>query len=306
MPKLKISNSALDLYQTCPRKFKFKYIENLKGDFTATPLLFGSAIDAALNYILESIRDKKEWSSTEAQNIFIVKMHEWTGNPLSYFKNEIPENINGYASEEEAVFDNLLNRGPNLIGVYINDVLPLIDTVVSVQDRFEVPNEDGDVFTGVIDFIAKLKDGRTVLLDNKTASSKYIKKAVVQSQQLSLYIDQFPDLKYAGYIVLIKNPAKEKGMTHQIMVDEIPEETKAEAYKLLDETMQNIKEEKFPCNFKGCKAFGKTCEYERACSYNDYTGLVPNRVKDLDEDQAKALDIAFKKSLNDKPKRKRD
>lgn len=273
----KISNSAMDLYNTCPRKFKFRYIENLKGDFTATPLLFGSAIDGALNYILESIRDKKEWTKQEAEDIFLTKMGEWTGNPLSYFKNEIPENAHEYSNEEEAVFDNLINRGLACLEVYINDVLPQIDEVVSVQDRFDIPNEEGDVFSGVVDFIAKLKDGRTVLLDNKTASAKYKKKAVVESQQLSLYLDQFPDLKYAGYIVLIKNPLKEKGLTHQIMVDEIPEETKAAAYALLDKTMQSIKEEKFDCNFKGCKAFGKDCEYMRACQYGDYTGLISSK-----------------------------
>ena|ERR1035437_230660 len=276
----KISNSSMDLYIQCPRKWAFKYKENLKGDFTSTPLLFGSAIDAALNYILESIRDKKEWSRNEAEEIFLTKMNEWTGNPLSYFKNEIPENANEYANEEEAVFANLINRGLACLEVYINDVLPLIDTVLSVQDKFAVQNEEGDVFTGVVDFIAKLKDGRTVLLDNKTASAKYPKNKVVTSQQLSLYMDQFPDIKYSGYIVLIKNPAREKGLTHQIMVDEIPEETKANSYKLLDETMKNIKEERFGCNYKSCKAFGKQCEYERACSYNDYTGLVPNKPLD--------------------------
>ena len=115
--------------------------------------------------------------------------------------------------------------------------------------------------------------------DNKTASAKYKKKAVIESQQLSLYLEQYPHIKLAGYIVLIKNPAKEKGLTHQILIDEIPEETRAAAFKLLDETMTKIKREEFPCNYKSCMAFGKECEYSRACTYNDYTGLIKHESK---------------------------
>lgn len=283
--KFRLSNSSLDLYQQCPRKWAFKYKENLKGDYTSTPLLFGSAIDNALNYILESIRDKKEWSKDNAKELFIACMKTWQGqNKLEFFKNEVPEELKDSIDEDnlehqEEVWDNITQRGLACLEVYINDVLPLIDEVISVQNKGVVQNEDGDEFTFVVDFVAKLKDGRTVLFDNKTSSAKYPKNRVIKSQQLSLYIEQFPEIKLAGYIVLIKNPAKEKGMTHQILIDEIPEQTRAESFKLLDETMQNIKEEKFPCNTKSCKAFGKDCEYKAACMYGNYEGLIPNYVK---------------------------
>lgn len=281
--KQRISNSAMDAYNRCPRFYKFRYIENVKGDYTATPLLFGSAIDAALNYILESIRDNKEWTKQQAEGLFLEYMNKWPGNRLEYFKNEIPESAVGIGytdvEMERIVFNTIILRGLACIEVYINDFLPLLDSVISVQNRGVVLNEEGDEFTFVVDFIGKLKDGRTVLFDNKTASAKYKKKAVVESQQLSLYIEQFPEIILAGYIVLIKNPEREKGMKLQILIDEIPEETRAKSFKLLDETMQNIKAGKFDCNFKGCMAFGKKCEYERACSYGDYTGLVPAREK---------------------------
>lgn len=285
---MKISNSSLDLYTQCPRKWKFKYLENVKADYTATPLLYGTAMDAALNYILESIRDSKDWTPEEACSIFDEKMQEWHGqNRLEFFKNEVPEDLDVYGSTpeevEQAVWDNICKRGIDSIFVYINDFLPLLESVISVQNKGTVENEEGDIFTFVVDFIGKLKDGRTVLFDNKTASAKYPKNKVIKSQQLSLYIEQFPDIKYAGYVVLIKNPEREKGMKIQIMVDEIPEETRAESFRLLDQTMKNIKEEKFPCNFKSCKAFGKICEYERACSYGDYSGLIPSREKKNDD-----------------------
>jgi len=291
----RISNSGLDTYSMCPKKYYFRYIEKVKGDYTATPLLFGSAIDAALNYILESIRDKKEWDRGTAEDIFQTYMNKWDQTQrLEYFKNELPEyEIDPEESEERIqlrVWNNLCFRGVACLKVYIEEVLPQIEEVLSVQPKFEVVNDDGDVFTGVIDFIAKLKDGRTVLLDNKTASAKYPKNKVVKSQQLSLYADQYPEITHFGYIVLIKNPAKEKGMTHQVIVDQIPEETIAASFKLLDNTMRAIKEEKFPTNYKSCKAFGKTCEYERACSYGDYSGLISARREDAKEETRKDAD----------------
>jgi RecB family endonuclease NucS len=214
----RISNSALDLYVRCPKAYQFRYVEQVKGDFTSTPLLFGSAIDQALNYILESIRDKKPWELDEAKRIFCSHMEEWHGqNRLQFFKNEVPDELQDSIDEDnpefqEQVWDNICKRGIVCLDVYEKEVLPLLDEIISVQNKFEIQNEEGDTFTGVVDFIAKLKDGRTVLLDNKTASAKYPKNKVVTSQQLSLYMDQFPEVKYSGYIVLIKNPAKEKGI----------------------------------------------------------------------------------------------
>jgi CRISPR/Cas system-associated exonuclease Cas4 (RecB family) len=283
---MKISNSALDTYILCPRKFYYQYVERLKADVTKTPLLFGSAIDNALNYILESIRDKKEWTKEEAEHIFIQNMKAWGGlNKLEFFKNEVPNDLKDTIDPDDIgdqwkVWEHITERGLKCLDVYIKEVLPLIDQVLHVQHKFEVKNEEEDTFTGVIDFIAKLKDGRTVLFDNKTASAKYKKKAVVESQQLSFYMDQFPEITLAGYIVLIKNPEKEKGMTYQILIDEIPEETIAKSFDLLEKTLYNIKQEKFECNYKSCKAFGKVCEFEKLCSYGSYKGLIKNERKE--------------------------
>ena len=284
--KNKISNSALDCYLLCGKKYYFQYVEKYKADLTKTPLLFGVAIDNALNYILESIRDKQPWTEDEAITRFRVVMNQWKGqNRLDFFKNEVPEDlIDNFDPEnmdhQQAVWKNLVQRGSKLINTYITEVLPLIDEVLHVQYKFNVTNDDEDVFTGVIDFVAKLKDGRTVLFDNKTASAKYVKKAVVQSQQLSFYLDQFPGITLAGYIVLIKNPAKEKGLTHQVLIDTIPEETIQASYDKLDKAMKDIKAGKFEPNYKACKAFGKSCEYEMLCSFGDVRGLIKNGKKE--------------------------
>lgn len=277
---MKVSNTKLDLYELCGKKYEFRYVKNLKGNYTASSLLFGTALDNALNYILESIRDKKEWSEDHAKELFLDIMQTWDGqNRLDFFKGEVPEELldsydEGDPETWEAVWHNLCERGLSCITVYIKEILPQIDEVLQVQVPISVTNENNDTFVGFADFIAKLKDGRTVLFDNKSSSSKYPKNKVVKSQQLSLYLEQFPEMDWAGYIVLLKNPAKEKGLTFQLLVDKIPEETTADAYHRLETALNRIKNGKFEPNLKACQRFGKPCEYSAACKYGNYEGLV--------------------------------
>lgn len=283
--KLKLSNSAIDLYEQCGKKYYFKYVEGLTPDITNTPLLFGVAIDASLNYILEAIRDKKEWSKDTAKEIFIDYMQKWDGqNRLDFFKSEVPEELKDVIDEydpdhQEAVWEFILKRGLACIDVYIQEILPQIDEVISVQNRGEIKNEEGHSFVFVLDFICKLKDGRVVLMDNKTSSAKYPKNKVKTSQQLSLYLEQFPDIKYAGYCVLIKNPEKEKGLAYQILVDEIPEETRKKSFDKLDKTLYDISQGKFEANLKSCRLFNKPCPYEGYCKYGSTEGLIKKEKK---------------------------
>jgi hypothetical protein len=290
--KIRLSNSALDCYTRCPKSYYFRYIENLKADITSTPLLYGIAIDGALNYILECMRDKKEYSVDEAKRIFVESMESWSHqNRLDFFKSEVPEELKdsydeGCPDTQEAVWDLIVKRGLSSIDVYVKEIVPQIDEVISIQDKQVITNADGHEFVFVLDFIAKMKDGRTVLMDNKTSSARYTKNSVKDSQQLSLYLDQFPEITHAGYAVLIKNPAKERGVTYQLIIDEIPEETTEASYKKLDDTLNKIAAGEFPCYPKGCGAFGKRCQYEAACKYGDYTGLIPAYEKKKEENDS--------------------
>ena len=213
-------------------------------------------------------------------------MNDWNGqNRLDFFKGDVPKELLDTYDEsdpahQEMIWENITQRGLNCIDVYINDVLPLFDEVLSVQDTGPIKNEEGDEFVYVVDFIVKMKDGRIVLMDNKTASAKYPKNKVVKSQQLSLYLEAFPDVKYAGYVVLIKNPEKEKGLTYQVMIDEIPEETRAKSFKELEEALTGIKNKVFEPNLKSCRLYGKPCEYSAYCFTGDKTGLVSTKRED--------------------------
>lgn len=238
-------------------------------------------MDTALNYILEGFNEKT-WTIEKAREIFIEKMNEWTGqNRLDFFKKEVPESLGSFfdpndREHQELVWDNICQRGIACIDVYVAEILPQFKRVISVQKSGSLYNAEGDEFVFILDFIVEMNDGRIVLMDNKTSSSLYPKNKVLVSDQLSLYIESHPEVPWAGYCVLMKNPIvqKKKTITHQILIDKIPEEQRKKAFDRLQRVAQQIKEGNFETNTKSCKLYGKQCEYFELCMYGRDDNLI--------------------------------
>ncbi len=283
---MNISHSKVELYTQCPYKYQLSYVEKWSPDKTFTPLLFGSAIDDALNYVLTQTMDGHKPDFQRAIQIFNTKMNAWKGqNELSYFKNEAPEfdpNGSGQTFEEIddqekqfAVFSHLINVGHSMIEVYLLEVLPLFKRIISVQTRRNVPNESGDNLILITDFTAELLDGRVVTFDNKTSSDikkYYGPSSVRKSQQLAIYTE-FEPTRLAGYIALQKKLVDGKIKWHHV-VDEIPTDAADLAFDKVDAALNAIKRQEFPKNEKSCFAYGKKCDYWQACKRGDYSGLV--------------------------------
>lgn len=49
----KLSHSAVSMYSACGRKYKLWYLDRIRPDYTSGALLFGNALDKALNHLLE-------------------------------------------------------------------------------------------------------------------------------------------------------------------------------------------------------------------------------------------------------------
>lgn len=279
--KMNVSYSKIELYNTCGAKYKFKYLDRLEPNLTFSPLLFGAATDKALNYILEQVRDKKEIDKEKAINILQTEMDKWTAqNDLIYFKNELPDGYDtslSYIELQKLVWTNLCTVGKLMIDTYISEILPLFESIESVQIERKIKNDDvsGDVLVIVIDFIGVLKDGRRVLFDNKTTSDikkNYPKKTCVKkSRQLALYTDYYPD-HYSGYIVLQKKLVDGK-VIWDMIIDKIEEAQTSLVFEDIETKTQMIKDEKFEKNEKSCFSFGRKCEYWGLCKYGNSEGL---------------------------------
>ena len=276
---MRISHSRVELYTQCPRKYQIKYIEKLEPNKTFTPLLFGSAIDKALNYVLTRTKRKHVVYEDTAKAIFLKNMQKWAGqNELIFFKNEMPDIMEEGLDPQWAVWEHLCGVGIAMIQTYIEEILPLFKEILSVQTKKLIPNEEGDELILITDFMAKLHDDRVVVFDNKTSTDVkkgYPKSSVAKSQQLAIYAE-FSNTKLAGYVALQKK-LKDGKVVWAMIIDEIPEEQTAKAFDKIDEALRGIKNEIFPPCPKSCFSFGRSCEYWNYCKRGDKTGLIQKK-----------------------------
>ncbi len=283
--KMQISHSRVELYTTCPHKYYLSYVEKWSPNVTYSPLIFGGAIDEALNDVLTRKMNGEPVDAQRAKDIFITKMSAWNGqNELSYFKNEAPatDPATGAPFDELddlgkqwAVYNHLHVVGHAMIDLYTTEILPTFKRIISVQTKRIVPNETGDTLVLITDFTAELHDGRVVTFDNKTSSDikkYYGPSSVKKSQQLAIYTEYEPS-RLAGYIALQKKLV-DGAVIWKMVVDTIEEEQVEAAFQKVDAALGAIKAKEFPKNEKSCWAFGRKCEYWDKCKYGREDGLV--------------------------------
>ena len=275
-----LSYSQVELYKTCPHKYFLTRVEKWKADVTPAALLFGMSIDASLNYVLMRAKRKHSIYPDTAKKILKKYMSSWNGqNKLEYFKNESPHG-EGFdelddADKQWVVWNHLMKVGETIITTYIDEILPQLGTILSVQTKRYIDNEAGDKFILITDFRAKLTDGREVTFDNKTSSD--IKKyygltSVKKSNQLAIYTE-YEESKLAGYVALSKKLNNGK-IDYKIVIDEIDEEKVQETFNEIDVNLRAIKNKEFPKNEKNCYQFGKLCEVWNLCKKGSSEGLI--------------------------------
>jgi hypothetical protein len=191
----------------------------------------------------------------------------------------------------------MINKAQILTQAYINEILPRITRVESVEHEISIKAQDGsgealnDSITGFIDLVCYYKvdaenaerlgltegDEIRVIFDHKTSSRKYKSdKIKVDSQQLSIYEFGLPS-KYVGYIVGVKDISVFKRGVNagkinckmQVLIDTLDIEKQEEFLTSAMDTVNMIKEEKFEKNFKSCEAYGHRCEFYGMCRENE-------------------------------------
>lgn len=213
--KKHLSYSGYQKYVTCPKMYDFHYNQRIRPVAQSTNLIFGSAVDKALNEILlgkhfalayEAARQELTRLLTEKFEIepsdydgelltetlreelfFELKKLSWSGNNLDALASSLFQRISlGQmisANENKAlltlIMASFLAKTELMINAFIKHVLPKIEEIVSVQTN---------VKRGILDFQAKFKgiDG-VVTCDNKTSARPYAADSVIGSVQLAGY-----------------------------------------------------------------------------------------------------------------------
>lgn len=208
--------------------YRLHYLEKIREDKIGSALVFGAALDSALNSLLlkqgnpeeifnDSFREQKYNKETisiptSEKIVYLDKdfdndlLTETDVKSLEEFAKKC--GIQGYTdhlstykglknkeiSGVELQFYNYANwlclyrKGLLMIEAYRQKVMPLIKKVYEVQKEFSLPNADGDTINGFVDLIVDLEGHGLVILDNKTASMPYDKLSARNSEQLALYL----------------------------------------------------------------------------------------------------------------------
>jgi len=286
----------------CGKMYDIHYNKRLRPKGTTSALLFGVAMDEALNALLLKTGDPVE--------VFKENFTYEMCKDIRWFKADLDpeilteEQLNKVKGKSEGYITWACMRvkGRMLIEQYIEQIIPLITEVHDVQLETTRP--------GFIDAILSLRGYGMVLIDHKTSSRYYKRDAVTSSSQLALYAKQ-TGLSKAGFIVLHKQINKNKVKTcrdcgsstttshktcnqtvagvrcHggfdillnpqaliQVIVDDIPVATQDAVEKSVQQTEKAIAAGSFPMNLNQCdNVFGRRCPYYDLCRTGDKTGL---------------------------------
>jgi len=89
---MRLSNSAIDLYNRCPQQYKLYYLDKIFSEEKGAPLIFGGAIDSACNVMLLS--KKKELTEEErelvVQDPYRVFLSEFRTTEINGKKIKVP------------------------------------------------------------------------------------------------------------------------------------------------------------------------------------------------------------------------
>lgn len=296
---IKISYTANNRYKASPRSWYLYYVRNLRPKQFGSALMFGSAIDVALNTMLNN---KKLNENNDYIQVFenMMKKQEYNGKKLKlpvsdtvkYFKSDLDSSIWTYNDYELSLtckheWVTLRRKGLMMLEAYKEQVLPHLGEIVAVQEYVKIENDNGDQIIGWKDFVAKFEPdvtkenynpdwekwrGKTIIWDNKTSSQNYKEDSVRTSEQLGTYFESPTETYNAdacGYIVIPKKFRKKKLpiIPIQFIIDDVDEDIINNTFDSYSNTIHGIKMGHFPCTGECLKSpFG--CDYKMFCASN--------------------------------------
>ena len=234
----KISYSQLDVWNTCPHKYRLRYIDNVDKFSVTEFTAFGRAIHSAAEMIAKS---DKSFDAVPHFN--------------DEFFKEIKEVKESYAKEDKEIRKDLVLAMLEQGSILCKLIRPTLDShfpnyeIFSVEERLKVPidGEDDVDFKGFVDLVIKDRNGRIIMIDWKSCSWGWDSKKrtdKMKAYQLVLYKHFFskkhdiPPENIDVYFGLLKRTAK-KDNTELFKITSGPKRAK-NALKLLSSAIYNI------------------------------------------------------------------
>lgn len=169
------SHSKLATYDKCPQKYKFRYIDEIPPLIRSIELHLGNSVHQALEKLYADALRGQTLSCDEF---------------LAFFQQKWEE---GYTPEMRIVRSGTtaltyLELGRRMLAGYHQRFYPFTQsTTLELEEKFLFPISENHEIRGIIDRLAKNKDGALEIHDYKTSRRLPYAAQVASDSQLALY-----------------------------------------------------------------------------------------------------------------------
>lgn len=240
---IQLSYSALEKYKLCPAQYKLHYLDRIRSHKISSPLLFGGALDEALNVLLETKLDEPTERATDDlerlksgfDQLFTYQMINKeledvrTSHFVDYFASDFDRDI--LTEQDLTSLKTFINnagyiKDPNNPSSGRPDVLDLFDEIQGyIKDGQELDSTDRS-FYNYSCWLSLRRKGHLLLEHYKDEIMPKIKRVVSVQKKVTLPNDEGDEI--IGYIDLEAELYDEDGV---ITLDN---KTSSSKYKMTD------------------------------------------------------------------------
>jgi RecB family exonuclease len=183
----KYSYSRLDLFLSCPMKYKLQYIDKNYTEETTLVLEIGNLL-----HKIKEIKYRDSLSFDELYKITHDGIKETTDKDKNKMILGITDLKKKYGEQKFKIKDEKLGVSYNdKIGIFFDDLKneKLEDgwKVITTEQKFNFTYKDRCIFEGFIDRVDQHEDGRIRVIDYKSSSKLYDSKDLPTPMQMFIY-----------------------------------------------------------------------------------------------------------------------
>lgn len=262
------SFSQLQVFQQCPRKYQYKYVDKIKEkEFESSPdLILGHSVHKVLENLYNNVNVFKIPNLEEVLEDF----HATRNQEIADATKEKPLQIKG-----QQTLEDYIRRGEHYVNAYYKKYAPFAGVQVIATEsnvNFQLDTNGQQQFRGIIDRIDK--EGDTfVINDYKTNKNLPPEQKQEYTEQLTLYGLALQQ-KYGKYFKQIK------ARLHYLHFDitderEVTDDVLATVVQKYSSIIEWVEHKKFAYNMGDKRAFEPI--QNEYCKYCEYMTICPLR-----------------------------